>query len=87
MYRSTYIGGTYAVGSGTSFATPLVAGTVALCIASGPCSGLTAAQIVAKIVADAEAHNLANPSYGYEGDPLRPGGDPYYGYLVNAGIY
>jgi subtilisin len=59
----------------------------ALCIAYGPCAGLTPGQIVARIVSDAEAYNLANPSYGYEGDPLRPDGDRYYGYLVNAGIY
>ena len=84
---STFPGATYGVGSGTSFATPLVAGTVALCIAAGPCAGMTPAQVITKIVADAEAYNLANPTYGYEGDPLRPQGDRYYGYLINAGIY
>jgi subtilisin family serine protease len=45
-------------------ASPHVAGTVALCIASGPCAGLTSAQIIQKIVSDAAAYNTANPSYG-----------------------
>ena len=84
---SLFPGGGFGAGSGTSFSTPHVAGVVALCIASGACAGLTAQQIAAKIVADAQAHSLANPSYGYEGDPLRPDGDLYYGYLVNAGTY
>jgi subtilisin family serine protease len=84
---STFIGSQYAVWSGTSFAAPIVAGTVALCIAAGPCAGLTPAQIVAKIVADAETYNLAHPDYGFDGDPLRPQGARYYGYLINAGIY
>jgi subtilisin family serine protease len=84
---NTSIGSGTGIGSGTSFASPQAAGVVALCIAYGPCAGLTPAQIVARIVSDAEAYNLANPTYGYEGDPLRPQGDRYYGYLVNAGIY
>ena len=57
---------------GTSFAAPLVAGTVALCIHSRPCAGLTPAQIIQKIVADAAAYNQANPGYGFQGDPLHP---------------
>lgn len=77
----------YGFGSGTSFASPVVAGTVALCIAAGPCAGLTPAQIVTKIVADAAAYNNANPSYGYTGDPLRPITGNYYGYLIRAGNY
>jgi hypothetical protein len=42
---------------------------------------------VSKVVADAEAYNLANPTYGYQGDPLRPIDGRYFGYLVNAGMY
>jgi subtilisin family serine protease len=86
---STTIGGTYGGGSGTSFASPIVAGTVALCLASGskPCAGLTPAQIVTKIVADAGAYNGANPGYGFTGDPLRPVEGKYYGYLIHAGSY
>jgi len=86
---STYAGGLYAASSGTSFASPLVAGTVALCIASGPCAGLTPRQIIQKIVADASAYNSTkkNSGYGFEGDPLRPISGKYYGYLVRAALY
>jgi hypothetical protein len=62
-------------------------GTIALCIASGPCAGLTPAQIIQKIVGDAAAYNAKNTGYGFQGDPLRPIGGRYYGYLISAGIY
>ncbi len=86
---STYLNGGYAISSGTSFASPLVAGTVALCISSGPCAGLTPPQIVQKIVADAASYNTArkNSGYGFQGDPLRPISGKYYGYLIRAGLY
>jgi subtilisin family serine protease len=76
-------------GSGTSFASPLVAGTAALCIYSGPCAGLSPAQIVRKMVADASAYNTDNKNsgYGFQGDPLRPISGKYYGYLIRAGQY
>jgi len=64
-----------------------VTGTVALCIASGPCAGLTPAQIIAKIVTDAQTYNTANPSYGFVGDLLRPVAGRYYGYLIRAALY
>jgi subtilisin family serine protease len=84
---STFPGGQYAQSSGTSFSTPFVTGTVALCIWSGPCAGLTPQQITQKIVSDAATYNTANPGYGFEGDPLRPDGGKYYGYLIRAGLY
>ncbi len=86
---STYIGGLYGRDSGTSFASPLVAGTVALCVFAGPCVGLSPAQIVAKIVNDAAAYNTdaKNSGYGYAGDPLRPINGKYYGHLIQAGLY
>jgi subtilisin len=86
---STYPGGLYSVGSGTSFASPLAAGTVALCVASGPCAGLTPRQVIQKIVADATAYNTAkkNAGYGFRGDPLRPISGKYYGYLIRAAQY
>jgi subtilisin family serine protease len=77
----------YASVQGTSFAAPHVSGVVALCIAYGPCAGLSVQRIVQKIVADAAAYNRANPDYGYEGDPLRPISGKYYGYLIRAGLY
>jgi subtilisin len=84
---SDRLGGQLAVGSGTSFASPLVAGVAALCIASGPCAGLTPPQIIQKLVSDAAAYNTANPGYGFAGDPLRPQAGKYYGYLVRAALY
>jgi subtilisin family serine protease len=86
---STFPGGLYAISSGTSFATPLVAGTVALCVASGPCAGLTPRQIIQKMVGDATSYNTTkkNSSYGFDGDPLRPISGKYYGYLIRAAQY
>jgi subtilisin family serine protease len=78
----------YGSGSGTSFASPITAGTVADCIYFGSCAGLTPGQIVRKIVADAAAYNNANASYGFTGDPLHsPDPGKYYGYLIRAGQY
>jgi subtilisin len=77
----------YGVISGTSMASPHVAGTVALCIFSGGCAGLTPAQIIQKMRTDAEVYNNANPGYGFVGDPLRPVTGKYYGYLIRAALY
>jgi subtilisin len=77
----------YGVISGTSMATPHVVGTVALCIFSGGCAGLTPAQIIQKMRSDAAAYNNANPGYGFDGDPLRPVAGKYYGYLIRAALY
>jgi len=85
--RSTTIGGGYGIGDGTSFATPHVAGTVALCIAAGPCSGMTPAEIIQKIRSDAEDYNLANTGYGFFGDPIDPIPGQYFGYLIRAAAY
>ena len=84
---STLPGGTYGLETGTSMASPHVAGTVALCIAEGPCAGLTPAQVIAKVVGDAQGYLSAHPASGFAGDPLHPDGDRYYGPLVRAGSY
>jgi subtilisin family serine protease len=85
---STFIGGQYATGSGTSFSAPIVSGVVALCIHSGSCPEDAPAEVIDRIVADARQHNEATPGYGFAGDPLRsPDVRRYYGYLVFAGHY
>jgi subtilisin family serine protease len=73
--------------TGTSQASPQVTGTVALCIASGACAGLTPAQIIQKIVADAATYNTAHTRYGFAGDPIRPETGKHYGYLIDAAAY
>jgi subtilisin len=71
--RSTWMGGSHSTISGTSMATPHVAGTVALCLSeggsSGPCDGLQPAGIIDRIRSDAEGNAAGN---GFTGDPLSP---------------
>jgi subtilisin family serine protease len=75
--------------SGSSMAAPHVAGTVALCIDSGACSG-TPADVMQRVRSDAAARPT---TYGFDGDPYRPivaqgsGITQNYGYLVYAGGY
>jgi subtilisin len=83
IYSTSMFGG-YSTLSGTSMASPHIAGLVALCISSGDCAGLSPAQIIAKIRSDAAAQPA---SYGFGGDPSRPIGSRYYGHLASAAGY
>ena len=84
---STIPGGYTQFYLGTSMASPHVAGTVALCISTGACAGLTPAQVVSKIVGDAVMYTQDHPGYGFAGDPLQPISGKYYGPLIFAGLY
>lgn len=81
---STWLNSGYKTISGTSMASPHVAGTVALCIASGSCAGKTPQEIIIKLRSDAAAQPK---SYGFQDDPNFPNGNRYYGNLVYAGGY
>ena len=80
---STWKGGGLNTISGTSMASPHVAGTVALCLSRASCGG-TPSAIVAKLRADAAVQPA---SYGFTNDPNSPNGNRYYGHLVHAGGY
>ncbi len=77
IYSTSMLGG-YDTLSGTSMASPHMAGVAALCISSGACTG-TPAQVISKLRADAQSYTTANPGYGF----TSPGGR-YYGFLTRA---
>lgn len=82
--ESTRNGGGTTVFSGTSMASPHMAGVAGLCIASGPCAGMTPAQVIDQLRSTAAAQPA---SYGFVGDPNQPQGNRYYGHLGFAGSY
>ncbi|MER6319226.1 S8 family serine peptidase [Streptomyces sp. NPDC001581] len=77
----------YTAVDGTSFASPVVAGTAALCIAHGPCGRSTPARNLRTIVDDAALRTRRHPGYGFDGDPNHPFPGRHYGPLVHAGRY
>jgi subtilisin family serine protease len=77
---STVPGG-YGINNGTSFASPAVAGAVALCINNGACQG-SGPEVREQFLDIAAAYNNRHEDFGFIGDPLRPSGAKYYGYLT-----
>ncbi|WP_127127229.1 S8 family serine peptidase [Georgenia sp. SYP-B2076] len=84
--HSTVPGG-YGTMHGTSFASPTVAGTVALCMVSDVCDYRWGTKNIGVMTAATKEHNIAFPDYGFVGDPLRPTDGRYYGYLVRESIF
>jgi len=81
---STWNDGGIATISGTSMASPHVAGLVARCIDAGPCASMTPAQIIAKLRSDAAARPA---NTGFVGDSHTPVPDRYYGDLADDAGY
>jgi subtilisin len=77
---STWNDGATQTISGTSMASPHVAGLVARCIDAGPCAGMSPAQIITKLRADAAARPA---DQGFMGDTHKPIDGRYYGDLAD----
>jgi subtilisin len=77
---STAPGG-YSVNHGTSFASPAVAGSVARCISLDTCRG-SGKEVMEDFLDQAESVNKEDHDLGFDGDPIRPEGARYYGYLT-----
>jgi subtilisin len=80
--RSSWLGGGYNTISGTSMATPHIAGLLAACFDAGRCT--SPAQSIGELRSEAAAH--ATSSNGFTGDPLHPVSGRYYGYLAWGGV-
>lgn len=85
---TTSPGGLYsAARHGTSFASPVTAGAVALCLQGGRCPEDDGRLSVARFRALIESHNRQHQDHGYQGDPLRPVEGRHYGYLITMSLF
>jgi subtilisin family serine protease len=79
---STAPGG-YGVEDGTSFASPAVAGSVALCISQNECTG-SAEDVMEQYLHVTASYTMRHNEYGFRGDPVHPIGTKYFGYLTQT---
>jgi subtilisin family serine protease len=79
---STWPGG-YNVSNGTSFASPAVAGSVALCISQNACTG-SAEEVMKEYLHLTKSYTKRHHDYGFGGDPVHPIASHYYGYLTQT---
>ena len=79
---STWPGG-YSISNGTSFASPAVAGSVALCISQKACTG-SAEHVMEQYLDLTKSYSKRHHDYGFDGDPIHPVGSRYYGYLTQT---
>jgi hypothetical protein len=62
-------------------ASPHVAALVARCYRAGACKAEKYTELN-RIMAITTNYNLANPRYGFQGDPKHPEPGKYFGYMV-----
>ncbi|GAA2139806.1 subtilisin AprE [Arthrobacter humicola] len=79
---STAPGG-YAVNHGTSFASPAVAGSVALCISQRECTG-SGKDVMEQYLHLTASYTKRHHDYGFGGDPVHPISGKYFGYLTET---
>ena len=74
--------GTYARGDGTSFAAPHAAGVLVRCYIAGSCRSDKKTEVGQIVAAASRAGRANRGAYGFQGDPLHPIEDQYYGWLL-----
>lgn len=84
---SAWRNGGYKTISGTSMASPHVAGAAVLCIAAGDCPLDDPEATIDQLRSDAASYGKAYPSRGFKGDPAHKIKGKYYGFLVDPTAY